>query len=563
MRAPARLALMLALVCGPGAAQAAPAPEAGLELAWREGGTVHYRALDRAGQPVAEARPPAKLPLGSLWKLFVYSYLVARQQDAPPYACQGLQREEVYCCDAGDSIERDAALVRSCGLFFAPDRLGLKAADWAAFWRARPGAPAWLTRLGEMRPEREVGLAELFDALDAVPPQARATASGVLLARVMPGYQPGDAVRYLGGRLRIKSFSWHRPGQPAARLGGGAGWLADGRPVWFAAPGTSDQVLARDAAALGRLLPPPGSTDTPSCVVVRYFTRYPLTGVEAPGGRPAAPGPLRGHHVARFANGVSLPFLADGAMLLERDTAGQPHLIGRMSLEGYVARVLDREGDPGETQAARALAVTARSYLLGEAGRAGDCLAIDDASRTQRVSPNPPSAAARAVAAFTAGIVLRDTPVSYHLDHAAPGRLGWRDAVARSRAGQPWDAILAQAFPDGSLAGMADPAGQSCTPLPAAQSWLAGRIHAWRRRLDRLPGYEAPPETPQVCRLRQGNPYSEPARNRIHVRGIDDSEDRIALAHEFLHLALSHHPSGQDEALVEQWARRIALEVAP
>ncbi|MDR0441750.1 MAG: DUF2300 domain-containing protein, partial [Candidatus Accumulibacter sp.] len=34
-------------------------------------------------------------------------------------------------------------------------------------------------------------------------------------------------------------------------------------------------------------------------------------------------------------------------------------------------------------------------------------------------------------------------------------------------------------------------------------------------------------------------------------------EDRVTLAHEYLHLGLRRHPSGHDEALVERWARRL------
>ena len=62
---------------------------------------------------------------------------------------------------------------------------------------------------------------------------------------------------------------------------------------------------------------------------------------------------------------------------------------------------------------------------------------------------------------------------------------------------------------------------------------------------------------PAVCRLGAGTPYSEQSRNRIFVRGLATREDRITLAHEYLHLGLRKHPRGQDERTVEQLARRL------
>jgi uncharacterized protein YfaQ (DUF2300 family) len=41
------------------------------------------------------------------------------------------------------------------------------------------------------------------------------------------------------------------------------------------------------------------------------------------------------------------------------------------------------------------------------------------------------------------------------------------------------------------------------------------------------------------------------------MRPLATREDRITLAHEYLHIGLRHHPSGQDEAFVEQLARRL------
>lgn len=60
--------------------------------------------------------------------------------------------EEVYCCQAGESITRDTALVRSCGLYFAPQRLHIGADVWGQYWQQRQ-APAWLASLTTLKPE--------------------------------------------------------------------------------------------------------------------------------------------------------------------------------------------------------------------------------------------------------------------------------------------------------------------------------------------------------------------------------------------------------------------------
>jgi uncharacterized protein YfaQ (DUF2300 family) len=80
----------------------------------------------------------------------------------------------------------------------------------------------------------------------------------------------------------------------------------------------------------------------------------------------------------------------------------------------------------------------------------------------------------------------------------------------------------------------------------------------WERLLRTQPGYERPPQLPTVCALAAGAPYSEQSRNRIFMPPLASREDRITLAHEYTHLGLRRHPRGQDEAFVEQLARRLA-----
>ncbi|MDR3299163.1 MAG: DUF2300 domain-containing protein [Candidatus Accumulibacter sp.] len=613
MRVRLRLFLLLLLavtpllawaVLSPPAPFVKSTPRAALEILWRDRDDptlLVWRSFDTAGKPLdatlfhdppvsppGSEEPPAfskRVPLGSLWKLFVHLWLVEERHAAPDYLCTGapgasaaarkLREEELYCCDPGQGIDRDTALLRSCSPFFVPARLGIDPAAWRKFWEARPGArdAPWLADLGAMKPDTQVSPASILHALEAAPVRAREQTAKVLLSRVfMPA--PGAAldttalVRHLGGQLRIKTFSWHLANAVHTPYGGGAGWLTDGTAVWFAGEGTGQRVMARFGATLGaalsEALPPLGATLTPGCVRVNFFARYPFT-VERRGGKrapaekskKAEAGELRGQYVARFDHGkVSIPFAANGELTLTLEN-NTPRIEGRFGIDDYVARVLDREADARETEAARALSVVIRSYLLNEAAPQGNCLHIEDSSRAQRVSVNPPSAAARAVAGFTSGLMLSGAPVGYHANAAAKNRMAWADAVAASRAGQPWDRILRQAFPQADLAAMHDPAGVPCKRFGAAESWLAARAPRWQRLLQReLQGFEIP-AAPHICLLPRGTPFSEQDRGRIHLRALRTRDDRITLAHEYLHLGLRHHPSGHDDDLIEHWARRL------
>jgi uncharacterized protein YfaQ (DUF2300 family) len=234
-------------------------------------------------------------------------------------------------------------------------------------------------------------------------------------------------------------------------------------------------------------------------------------------------------------------------------------LRARMSREEYVARVLDREAAAVPLQAARALAITARSYLLQNAARDGECLLVDDSSASQRVASRPASAAARAVAAWTADIVMSGGAVNYHLDTPGPNRLVWRDAVAQANSGMHFDAILLQAFPRNSLASWQKPAS-ACESLTDAEDWLKRQLPQWREHLDNEPGY-AETTLFSVCRLQAGNAHVDKRSRRIFVRSVLSQQDRLDITHEYLHLAFEAYPSGQDENYVEHLTRRLLLEL--
>ena len=102
----------------------------------------------------------------------------------------------------------------------------------------------------------------------------------------------------------------------------------------------------------------------------------------------------------------------------------------------------------------------------------------------------------------------------------------------------------------------------ACQPLPVAEDWLHKQRRSWRELLDREPGYAETAEF-AVCRLYSGNPHVDRERRRIYVRGLLSLQDRLDLAHEYLHLAFDAHPNGQDETYIEGLARHLLLEAQP
>ncbi|MBU6960940.1 DUF2300 domain-containing protein [Pseudomonas sp. CVAP len=491
-------------------------------------------------------------PLGSVWKLFVYGWLVDTGAREPVYECRGQSKEEVYCCTAGGSIGRDQALAKSCGLYFEPQRLGITDAGWREYWQARQ-APEWLLDLPSLQPQTRVSVAELLKALALMPAQDQARR---VLLDVVLNAADGNAVGELGGRLRVKTWSWLGDQDPSSRQGGFAGWLADGTPIWAGGRGTSQKVLRNYAEALSSVLPSTWPAQAGRCVEVSLFSRYPLQRVLS-GDRVAPPGPLQGDYRVEFVNGNQLDIHSDGELFLLKDGPSQK-LVARLDREEYVARVLQREASPEPAEAAKALAVAIRTYLLQNATRSGDCLSIDDSSSRQRVAPRPAAADSRNIAAWTSDLVLAGSTVTYHSDQPGIDKLSWQQAVEQASAGQRYDAILLHAYPRASLSRWDNPVA-SCEALPAAQDWLQKQRRGWRQRLESEVGYNEV-GTFAVCRLAFGHPYVDRERQRIYVRGVLSLQDRLDLTHEYLHLAFDAHPNGQDETYIEGLARHLLLE---
>lgn len=544
--------LIVALLTLPGFALAAPV------LATREAGQTVLRSVGRESLQALPATAAPETPLGSVWKLFVYGYLVEQGIQSPDYQCRGNDREEVYCCEPGGHIDREEALVRSCGRYFEPQRLGLKSADWRRFWQERK-APQWLADLARLREDTKLPVSSLLDALEIMPDEARRQASQSLIGVLTRPNAEGLVVPY-GGLLRAKTWTMPDPRHAGMRIGGAAGWFANSQPFWLGGQGSGVMVLRQAAPALAEHIASQSMPDDAHCVEVRYFDRYPLRRVlRLPDGRPAVAGPLNGQFRAVFVRGNSLDFSAGGELRLEQEN-GQPVVRGHLGLNDYVARVVEREGGAEPQAAAQALAIAARSYLAQQAERRAGCYQIRDSSATQRVAPRPASRASARIARWSTDLVLRGVPVRYHFDRQAPGVLSWLEAKQRAARGESFERILATAFPGASLGGIDARQRDDCLPAPEAQRWLGKNVPHWRRRLQGEVGYTEPTRLPVVCMASSERPFADTERHRLHVRGWITQEDRIALAHEYLHLAFEGHPRAQDEAGIERLARQLIME---
>ncbi|MFZ6656984.1 DUF2300 domain-containing protein [Undibacterium sp. TJN19] len=547
-------------------------------VAWLRDGKVETRPLPAKDFPeTKEAKDirdsnvsDKKVPLGSLWKLFTYAYLTDSHAQETAFTCSAKntqtkaeQSEERYCCEPGEKVERDAALARSCAPYFSPARLGLTEKPWVAYWQSRSKIK-WLQHYQNLQPDTQVSVRELLEALASFSPNARAAARTALLETSLEGYGR-EAWAQLGTGIRYKTYSWHLADKTA--FGGAAGWLADGTPFWFGTRGSSRSALSNWAPILASTLPLPrwanigsieNTGDDVSCVDVDFFARYPLREVSilsANAIAPAKAGTLSGKYRLQFGNGNALDIVSNGNLNLSRPAGAVPQISGRFSINDYVARVVDREGDATIVEAARSLAIVVRSYLVQNANFERGCWHIADATSRQRVSPNPPTEAALGVAWFSNDLILQGVNVRYHNDIAATNRMSLKDAISKASQGWNFERILASSFPQATISSMN---GKSdCAPLGSAQAWLSNAAGKWQAILGREPGFENPETMPAVCELNHGNPYSDQKRMRIYVRGWRSLDERITLAHEYLHLALRFHPNGANEVYVEKLARRL------
>ncbi|MFH1726062.1 MAG: DUF2300 domain-containing protein [Elusimicrobiota bacterium] len=550
--------------CLAGVAAARPAaPEGALEAAFLGRGGEEYASFDEAGAVLEKGplRESVESPLGSVWKLFVYLYLVDNRLSGSPYDCGGDHPGEVFCCRPGERVEMDEALVRSCGLYFDPVRLGVDPSAWRRYWRERHGLDhSWLLDVSALGPGLVVRVRDLLGALHRIGGSAEAMAEArPALARVFTEGGGKGAAKDLGGLLKIKTFTWDHPARKGALVGGFAGWLNDGTAVWVSGDGSSGEVIAKWGGVIARFADRERAGPSGQCVIVDFFGRYPIAEVlDLPGGGKAGPGPLDGSYRAVFKNGKSLDFKAKGELFLVQ-RGSEKAVVGDFDVNEYVARVLDREVETEVTEAARAFAILARTYLAQNAAEKDGCLHIGDSTRLQRVSVRFPSERARRLSRWTDSLVLKGVPaVRYHMTKDAKNLLSWRRAKRLAGDGFHYDEILRSAYPGGRIGVMERKGTRRCVRLAEAEAWLDGRRRAWRALLMSEPGFEEPEEV-AVCKLTSGEPFADPERGRIFARAVRTVEDRLTVAHEYLHLAFRSHPNGGDERFIESTAKSLVL----
>ncbi|HOY71090.1 MAG TPA: DUF2300 domain-containing protein [Methylotenera sp.] len=508
---------------------------------------------------------PKKVPLGSLWKLFVYNYSVDNGLPDQPYQCHAGKNAAVgdeYCCSQDETITRDVALARSCGAYFAPKRLQIDAKSWQQYWQKQVPEVAWLHSLNNMQAQTQSSVQDILLALQGLSPSGVAQSRQALLGRLLQP-QWSELLPHLGGAYRFKTFTWEHPQYAGAYFGGGAGWLTDGTVFWLGGTSSSREVMLKTAPMLAEKLPVSAHAQQKfdeACVAVHYFKRYPIEKI-ALIGQPnikVSGGTLRGPYAVKFSNGNALQLHSSGELTLI-NFQGKPQIWGKLGLQEYVARVVDREADASKTEAAKALSIAARSYVFQNAQFHQGCWQIDDDSRTQRVSPNAASSMAKSVSAMTEGLILTGSPIYYHQNKSAVNTLNWQAAVKRGALGDNYLAILHDAYPNASW--RLNQQAQQCQRLPQAEQYVQQNSAEIQRKMRNIAGFE-PVQGLKICQLDYGNPYADQQTLSMFVRDWRSENDRVTLWHEYLHLALRFHPNGGNEDLIEPIARELAQNLA-
>lgn len=568
------------LACAQTTSKQAVARQAnGVKVAWLDDASQLHTALITADGSVQRGISLSQsVPLGSLWKLVAYAHWLESAAPAPPYRCAGKLKDEVYCCTAGESIDRATALVKSCGLYFSATRTPWDKTLGVTIQNA-PVTIVSAIRNRTLGADTRVDVGTWLRWLASWPAALRQQAQADLLPYWLQG--PGKtALGDVGSQLRLKTYTVEN--SDASRFAGASGWL---NPVndpklapitlWFGGMGTSARLVPDNAAQVIELIQDQDAQSTepvPSiarsafqnpqstCVRVRYFARYPVRSIQAVGAQTVMPitSPLRGRYKLTFENGNTAVIESAGELQWRSNGQG-PEISAELDLDEYVARVVDREASAQPAHAARALAVAARSYVLAHGRMQQGCLEIDDSSRTQRVAPRPATQAAMHAAMVTNGLIVKGAyaiPGQYHATQSRDGVMAWSMAVEQAQRGMRFTDILDYAYPKSSLASLYSDSAVACEALPLAQRWLESQLPQWRRQLVGQSGFDEPASV-QVCRLHSGRAHAHDGSRRIDVSGHQSLEERIAIAHEYLHLAFTRHPRTRDESFIEALARQL------
>lgn len=549
------IALMVLISCTARAANA-------LSVALKESSNGEAYKFTKSGSKEPLAYKRLQTPLGSLWKLFVYAYIVENDLSVSPYVCKGSHPDEVFCCKPGHSVDLDLALAKSCGRFFDFQRLGISQNAWKTYWNSFGVNHPWLTTIELLSPNTQINVSELLSVFEEISKHPLLmTKLRSALSQVVTVGTAQKSIGLIGSSMTFKTYTWDAPSRKDKFVGGLAGWFANGTSFWVQGSGKSDEVLKHWDHQLGMISSEHfqyHETD-PNCTRVLFFDRYPIKNVvNIATDISANDGPLFGRYKVYFANGNNLEFASNGEIHYQ---SGSKKITGEFGTNNYVARVIDREIKSEPDEAAKAFAVLIRSYLHQNAKLKNGCYEIKDASRYQRVSINPPSDGSKRIAYWTGDLILANVPVvMYHLDKDSSDRVSWSKAVRLSQEGFRFDQILKDTYPNGRIAVLNWRDSVPCRQNYQAQKWLLAQKPKWKRQLAILPGVEMP-ESIEVCDVDQGNPYADTRRDRVFLKWGKSIQDKITLTHEYLHLVLKNHPSGQDETFVDQLAKRLVFEM--
>jgi uncharacterized protein YfaQ (DUF2300 family) len=402
-------------------------------------------------------------------------------------------------------------------------------------------------------------VSDLLQGLNTIPETAKDQASTTLLNLWLKDTNQESLVK-LGTIIRAKTFTMPHPVNTKERIGGFAGWLADGQPVWFATRGNSMMALAQTGKLLSIHLKPETIIEK-NCVEVDYFafSQNPIIKITNTHNQPVYGGDLsKGKYTVYFKQGKPTVIESNNDFKVEKKSE-QLRLTGILGLNEYIARVIDREASTEYPEAAKALAVAARSYVLQEASGSNNCLLMKDNTRMQRVAPRSASKAAKQLALQTDQLVLKGSKIQYQLDGNKKNQLIWQQAIKQDKNGLNFRQILNRSYPTASLVIADSKLSALCTEPLAAVDWLNKQSPKWQRQLRQEAGFKPLAQPPSLCTLQRGIPYADIAASRIYIRQFKTQNDQITLAHEYLHLAFADHPNGNNEQLIEQLAKRLVL----
>ncbi len=522
-----------------------------------------YRLYNVSQSQVMEIKPDGNLttPMGSLWKLFVYLYLVGEKIYPPPYQCKGHDIDEAFCCRKDHAVQMDRSLIQSCGLYFDINRLKIKQENWQPFWETKIKAfYPWLIKLSDLKPEANIRVSELLQVLSLINKHEtiHQKTTSVLSQVTLNGTAKG-AFRHLGTLANIKTFTWNDPDDAEKRVGGFAGWLNDGTAVWTMGSGTSKQFMDRWSKALQTVLVKRLFNTAKECVKVDFFTQYPIEKItELSTKQEAEPGLLNGKFRIDFSNGNQLVFKSNRQIRYHR-IHNKKKLSGIFNINDYVARVMDREVAFDPPEAAKAFAIVIRTYLFQNGRKTSQCYRIDDSTRYQRVAINPPTEASRRLSYWTGNLVLHGaSAVYYHGTQMSPNMLSWKFAKKMAASGLYYDEILNSVYQQHRIGKIETGKEFRCQRLPIIEKWLTAQSGLWDRDLTSINGYQKPNQV-QVCKIDYGTAFSDLNQNKIYITDVRNYEDKIAMAHEYLHLCFKNHPLTMDEFFIERTARKLIL----